>query len=729
MKKTDPKTKSSPAFREISEKLFESFFLPWIFVLIIAHLLTVYLLPQYMWGIHFYHFFPLWIGWLLTLVMITVLIPGIGERLYAGGEALALKVRKPFDRWNPNLIFFFWSFLSLPLFWIFRNRLHLLGDGYFRIQDLPEGRLLPTEWLDGFVHLMVFRTATKLISSWTPEFTYAIISVFCGGVFVFLSLKLATFLGKNGFQKVIIFFSLISLGSIQLFFGYVESYTILQVMLLAYIWFSARCLAGKNSIYPALLALVISIGLHITSLMYVPSFVYLLARRRTYPVPSGTETNSSTGKQKGQSKRGAGLKKTISNAFVIAALILSAFIIVFWVYFSAVRLEKSGKGMFFVPLHGTVTYPFSMFSLAHISEYINQLLLLSPLGVSFIFFFLFLRIRNKSFRTSGKLEDVMINFLFLSSLAGLVYLFVINFTLGSADWDLRCSPAPFLGMLGALLFIRWGEKVSASGLPPATGNQTQEILSGEGRRFWHKHTVQVWGVIFICFGLFHTIPWVWINANKSKSVERYMLIQEYDPHPVDETNYNLYKIARILNLAGVPNGEEILYQNATERNPYDTLSYFNLAAFYHRNELYDKALLVVDSLLKIDPIYPKANWMKGNIDIKKEKYDEALPYLEKALPYLSDDAEYLFDLGTAYYRTGHTRQAGLCAEEIVNLDPKSTSGYHLMGLVFVTLGDLDNAQKAWEEILTINPNDSTAITNLQTLAEQKEMQGKKTNKP
>jgi tetratricopeptide (TPR) repeat protein len=729
MKKTDPKTKSSPSFREISEKLFESFFLPWAVVLIIAHLLTVYLLPQYMWGVHFYHFFPFWIGWISTLIMIIVMIPGIGERLFAGCEALALKVKKPFDRLNPNLLFLVGSFLSLPLFWIFRNRLHLLGDGYFRIQDLPEGRLHPQEWLDGFIHLMVFRTATKLTASWTPEFTYAAISVICGGIFVFISLKLASFLGKNGFQKVVIFFFLITLGSVQLFFGYVESYTILQVMLLAYIWFSVRCLAGKSGIYLALLTLVISIGLHITSLMYVPSFIYLLAKRRTFQAPSGSEATSSGGKQKGRSGGKTELKKTLSNAFVFAALFLASSFAIFWVYFSAARLEKSGKGMFFVPLSGTVTYRFSMFSLAHLSEYINQLLLLSPWGVSFIFFFLCLRIRHKSFRTGGKLEDMMINFLYLSSLAGLVYLFVINFTLGSADWDLRCSPAPFLGILGALLFVRWGEKVSAAGRSTSAENQTRKIPAGKGKKFWHKHTVQAWGVIFICFGLFHTIPWVWINASKSKSVERYMLIQEYDPHPVDATNYNLYKIARILNLAEVSNAEEILYQSATERNPYDTLSYFNLAAFYHRKESYDKALVVVDSLLKIDPDYAKANWMKGNIEIKREEFDKAIPFLEKALPYLSNDAGFLFDLGTAYYKTGHFEQAELCAEEIIGLDPKDVSGFHLMGLIYVTSGDLDNAQKAWEEVLTINPYDSTAITNLQTLAEQKKMQGKKTNKP
>jgi tetratricopeptide (TPR) repeat protein len=725
MKKIDPKTKDLPAPREISEKLFERFFLPWTAILILVHLLTVYVAPQYMWGVHFYHFFPAGIGWILSLVTLTILIPGVGEFLYEKFAAFAEKIKKPFERLNPNITFLLFSLFSLPIFWIFRNRLHLLGDGYFRIRDLPQGNLHLQEWLDGFIHLAVFRIMSKLIPNWTPELTYAIISILCGGVFVFISLKLSSFLGKNGFQKVLIFFFLITLGSIQLFFGYVESYTILQVVLLAYIWFSFRYFAGKTNMYPALLTLVMSIGLHITSLIYLPSFVYLLTKGRTRLMPSGMDEASSLGKQKGRVRKEGDWKKPISTYLIVAALIIAAFLIAAWVYIAATRLEKTGKGIFLVPLMGTENYPFGIFSLGHISEFVNQLLLLSPLGISLMLFFLFYTIKYKSYRSGGKFEDRMINFLFLASLLALVYLFVFNFTLGSADWDLRCSPAPFFGLLGVLLFIRWGEKRSTVSSPSTSlrtspqSTADQPVIPEERRlRSWGmNHTVYAWGVVFICFGLFHTVPWVLINANNNKSVARYTLIQEHDPHPVDETNYNLYKIARILNWAGMPSEMGKLYRRATERNPYDTLSYYNLAAYYHKKNDYDSALIIADTLLKIDSTYPKGNWLVGNVYLKKGKYSQALPYLERAFPYLADNMDYLYDLGMTNYWTNRFKEARACGAQMVKLDPSFPGGYHLMGLAYVQLGEFDNAINAWEQILAINPNDSTATINIKMLQE------------
>lgn len=149
-----------------------------------------------------------------------------------------------------------------------------------------------------------------------------------------------------------------------------------------------------------------------------------------------------------------------------------------------------------------------------------------------------------------------------------------------------------------------------------------------------KHTIHAWGLVFVCFNLFHTVPWILINADHSKSVARYLLIQENDPHPVDESRYNLFKISRILECANLPGEIEKMYRRATERNPYDTISYFNLAAYYHKNYNFDQAMPIVDTLLKIDPLYPKGNWMKGDIYIKRKEYAQALPYLEKVLLFL-----------------------------------------------------------------------------------------------
>jgi len=700
--------------REISDKLFEQVFLPWMAVLILSHLLTVYVAPAYMWGVHFYHFFPAWIGWILTLATLAILIPGVGEFLYERLEVLAEKIKKPFVQLGQNKTFLLLSLFSLPIFWIFRSRLHLLGDGYFRISDLPQGRLHLTEWLDGFIHLLVYRVMTKLIPTWTPELTYSTISILCGGVFIFLALKLSSLLGKTGFGKVLIFFFLVSLGSSELFFGYVESYTILQVVLLAYILFSAMYISGKTNILPALSSFVISIGLHISSLVFAPSFIYLLGegyrRIERQKASSGQESVSaskkSTKRRKDHLRKKGSQAKPMVNILTLIALILSSVVILFWIHRVATGLEKTGKGIFILPLMATESYSFGMFSLAHISEFVNQLLLLSPLGISLVIFFLFFKIKLKELSTEPTGKDRLINFLILATSFTLIYLFVFNFTLGSADWDLRSSPAPFIGLLGVLLFLRWGEDRSTVHRPPSADHKSQMPV---GKRF------KTWGLIFIWFGLFHTLPWVLINAHHTRSLDRYLLIQENDPHPVDEVDYNLYKIARILKLAELPEEVQKIYQRATERNPYDTLSYLNLAAYYHKKQDFDQAIHVLDTLLKIDPLYPKANWMMGNIYFKREEYAKALPYLEQAFLFLADNVDFLYDLGSAYYSTNHPDMAVSCARQIIGLTPEYLDAYHLLGLAYTRLGDFENARDAWEHILAENPADSAAIRSLKEL--------------
>ncbi|KPL00955.1 MAG: hypothetical protein AMJ91_02285 [candidate division Zixibacteria bacterium SM23_73_3] len=707
MKKIVTKTKVPK--REISGKLFVRVFLPWTAILILSHLLTMYIAPTYMWGVHFYHFFPDWIGWILTLVTLTILIPGVAEYLYEKFEALAKKIKKPFVGWGENKTFLILSFLSLPIFWIFRTRFHLLGDGYFRIIDLPKGKLHLQEWLDGFIHLVIYRVMTKLIPTWTPELTYSIISILCGGVFVFLALKLSSLLGKTDLGKVLVFFFLISLGSIELFFGYVESYSILQVVLLAYIYFAALYLSGKTSILPALLFFVISIGLHITSLIFAPAFIYLLwvggsgirADKISTPgIKDATAPPESARKRKVRLRKESSKARRKLSTPTLMGLIISSIIILFWVYGVATSLEKTGKGIFILPLKAPASYPFGMFSLAHISEFVNQLLLLSPLGISLLIFFLFFRI---------KFKDRLIIFLIFASFFALIYLFVVNFTLGSADWDLRSAPAPFFGLLGVLLFLRWGEKQSTVHSPQST-DPHPKVSAGK--------RVKAWGLVFIWFSLFHTIPWVLVNAHHQRSVERYLLIQGNDPHPVDETGYNTFKIARILKFAGLEQEVDELYKNAIQKDPQNPLNYYNLASRYYDRGKLDDAIPYLESSLNVAPHYVRPNWLLGKIYQIKGDLDKALFYLEHALPWLKNNVGFLYDLGSISLLKGKLDQAEKCALRILELVPNDTKAYHLLGSIYMEKKNYEKAKKVWENILMFSPEDSVAIQNLRQLEEQ-----------
>jgi hypothetical protein len=711
MNTTGAKTKGPEVRKGISQRTFRGVFLPWTAILALFHLISIYVAPAHAWGVHFYHFFPAWIGWTLSLATLVILFPGVSEFLYERLEALGSKMKEPFARLGQNKAFLLLSLFSLPIFWVFRSRLHLLGDGYLRMRQLSEGRLHPPEWLDGFIHLVVYRMVSKVSAAWTLELTYSTISILCGGVFVFLSLKLSSLLGRTAFQKTLLFLSLISLGSMQLFFGYVECYSTLQVMLLAYIFFAALYLSGRISILPVLLAFLISIGLHVTSLIFAPSFIYLLikGRGRVREEKTPSEKEYKTASEAVSSKRdihpGKKRAKARLNAPALIGLIVSSIVILFWVDKVATGLQEAGKGMFILPLEATEGYSFSMFSLAHISEFLNQLLLVSPLGISLMVFFLFFTIRFRMF------EDRFTNFLILAVSVALVYLFVFNFTLGSADWDLMSGPAPFMGLLGVLLFLRWGEKWEAvkSRAVRLRPQDPSRINSSAARRF------KAWGLVLVWFGLFHTVPWVLINANHARSVDRYLMIQINDPHPEDETEYNLYKIERNLKWAGLPEEVETLYIEAIRTDPSEVRNYYNLAALYHRNDDLDRAFLTVDTLLKVDPTYPKANWMMGNILMKRNEYARSLPYLEKVLRNYANNTDYLYDLGTAYSETSQMKKAGSCASRIIRLRPESVVGYRLLASVYTGLGDFEKARQTWQHILSIAPDDSVAIEKLEDL--------------
>jgi tetratricopeptide (TPR) repeat protein len=227
-------------------------------------------------------------------------------------------------------------------------------------------------------------------------------------------------------------------------------------------------------------------------------------------------------------------------------------------------------------------------------------------------------------------------------------------------------------------------------------------------------------VIFVWFSLFQTVPWIMINAEDQRSLDRYLLIQENDPHPVDETGYNLYKVARILKGAGLEHELQGLFSRAIERNPADTVSYYNLANWHHRRKEHDRAAVILNTLLRMTTAYPKAHWLMGSIHIGKGEFGQALPYMEKASPHFQQRADFLHQLWSVYHSTKQYREAVACAQKMIKLGPDNPNAYHLLALASIGLDDYQTAKQAWEQVLTIDPSDSRAIRNLRRLENPEE---------
>jgi len=616
-----------------------------------------------MWGIHFLHFLPAGVGWLLTLATLSFFVPRINgfvlktfESLFTFINAhLVIKSRR--RRYSVCLM---WSFFSIPLFWFLRTKLYLLGDGYFKINALARGEIVPTEWLDGVVHVWFYKLLLQISPNLDPSFSYSLLSVFGGGIFVFMILCLSHTLGKTNFQKVLIFCILFSLGSIELFFGYVESYPLLLVTLTTFILFSILYLQEKTSIIFSFISLVLSIGIHVSAIAFVPAFFYLIFAKYRKE------------------------KKGYFDSLTILSII-GCFLLILCVIWKVFFLKGEGGGFSrFIPLFPSSKTRFTLFCGAHLLEFMNQWLLISPVGILLFCFFLFYTFKHSDFR------NPILNFLFLSSLFSLMFVFIYNSKLGSADWDLRSFPGVFFTLLGVLFFVEWG-------------------------KLWLRF--KDYGLILIMISFFHTVPWILVNANQQASVDRYVLIRMNDPHPEfsDQQKSNLWKVGRVLEMAGLYKEAEEVLQEGIKRAPLDLGSYSYLGQNYYLAGDYDRAVIFLEKALELEPRSPTIRFILGKAYLQKLDYPKAAQNLEKLIDTYDHEPRFVSYLALAYLKLHRDAEAKTILEQAVSQNPKSPVLHGLLGTSLFSLGDFANAEKEWMLASKLYPNDANAKDGLEEL--------------
>ena len=626
-------------------------------IIAVWHFLSGYLLPAKLWGIHHLSFFSIWVGLSITTLTLLLFVPSINEFLLKFLERVFLLFKVPYSNLKKTTRLLLIGIFSFSLFWFFRVKLHLLGDGYFRIRDIYQNRFPTAEWLDGLIHLWFYKVLSAVFKFWTPDLTYAVISCLSGVAFIYLVIHLSDNLGKTNLEKIFIGGMILSLGSMQLFFGYVESYTLLQVFLMAYILCSVLYLKGKLSLIWPLVMLVVSCALHIIALVFIPSFLYLWWRE---------------------------LKKEKQIYFKGSHLILAGIFCTLTVWRIAI-VTSSAEGGFhttpLIPLLPSLENGFTLFSGAHIMEFLNQLLLLSPVGIILFLFF-----AGKAF----KQRDPVIKFLFVASVFSLVFIFLFNSVLGSADWDLRAFPGLFFVLLGSLFFLK-------------------------EKRDWIYMKNLSFLILWISF--FHILPWIALNHNSEKSLEHYKLIQLNDPHPQDETNYNLFKIARVLEMAEIYDESEKLYKQGIRAQPLDGRNYYNLAALYLKLNKYEKAESLLTQVLKVHPDYFEAYELLGRIYQKKDDYPKALDFYLKSLPKNYNDMEFIANLCGIYLKLNRLEEFRDFLKGITQKKPNLVAAHRNLAYVYFLLMDYESAEYEWEQTLSLKPDDPHAKAGLELLAE------------
>jgi hypothetical protein len=597
--------------------------------IIALHVWAAVSVSHWNWGLHFFAFYPLPVSLAAFILSLLVLFPAFQQKMLRLLEPLVHVIAK---RPLPLILLILCGIvvllaLSLPA------KLHLLGDGALVLRVIS-GIQVMDELPPNFNHQplvgVVFKFLVNHMKSGATSATEKLfqgLDIAAGIVFLLLlvfflrSLKLSPL--ENFFSGCFIF---TAAGS-QFFLGYVELYVLLYLATFAYLttaWFTLE--HGKTIIIP-LLCFGLMCGLHFGSLLLAPSLLFLL-------------TNTF------QKRRSEGI---ITFASIILAITLAV-----WLkrsqFPSLIENFQHEVWFNFLPFFKEIQYfPYTMFSLAHVIDWLNALMLMAPFSPVILMMTLY---KHKGIPWTHS----TILFYLTTALCGLLFTFTLNPALGLArDWDFLAS---FFLPLVFLCFI----------------------LSKQFFNTAEFRTVFI-AVVFLSF--LHWGGWVGVNASEERHLQRMLLLNEpkflssvprlnyyetlgnffWHRGQYQQSQYYWEEYARIdsTNPRTVANLSEVyrkvgdkekafeMLQRAANLNSPSPAVYMNLGVMYAQRGDTTTAIALNQRAIRMDTTYAKAHANLGFLYARRGRYKEAAHHFSQSLAYGLTEPFIYREMGSVYF--------------------------------------------------------------------------------
>jgi hypothetical protein len=187
------------------------------------------------------------------------------------------------------------SLAVLPLLWYGRVRVHALGDSvkwfavvgnavehYRPFAEIPWHNAslnLPglefinfQQAFDLLVHVGVYALLHAFGGN-DPQVAYEWVSIISGGLYLPVLWSLARRLSVSPAERFAVFAFFLSLGTLQLFCGYGESYTLVTLLCAIYLTFAIDALRGSRPLWQAGAILGLAGATHMLALSLVPSLL------------------------------------------------------------------------------------------------------------------------------------------------------------------------------------------------------------------------------------------------------------------------------------------------------------------------------------------------------------------------------------------------------------------------------------------------------------------------
>ncbi len=570
------------------------------------------------WGFHSLAFYGLEVRLIVPLLMLMLIIPAVQEFFIRRVRSV---IEWFYSQSRPSRVVLIIAVLVgfVLLFWFFRVKTFFLGDGYLNLRFFLKGvtvgmaYLFQREPLAGFVASQLYHFFVSFGSSAPAEEAYRWMSILSGIGFVLVAWALIRYLSVNRVERILLLVLLLASGASQLFFGYVENYSLAYTGILLFLFFGFAYAQGKISIVWPIAMFGIILTLHFGTLVFLPVLILLisLAVRRKQAI------------------------KLVASLIVMS--IVCAVLLLICGYTPELLqsvFEKTGGHL--MSWSGSITraQAYTVFTWNHFVDIVNFLILSYPAAV--ILFIVVLVLFWKKPKPIG----IEVWFLLLTALCGLAFIFALNCELGmSRDWDILVP--------------------ISVGVPIAAVTLWTTIAEDKDIR---QRVLVIVGILL----LLHSGVFIGVNADEQRAMARFQVLQDenywsknaqlnaYDElafyhaehheyHQavqyytryvtLDSTNKLSWKNLAWMHLAVRDTNRAIeVYQTMIRLGMKDSDMLTNFGMLLARQRQFSEGLAILKRAEELAPTSPQIKCNIGVVIAESEKADKkALPYFLAAI--------------------------------------------------------------------------------------------------